>query len=83
MRDERSPYEEFYNSCDFECREIERKVSTFEMQEKNAFVKDILFDVCSDFERTFERTKKRTHHDVDRYNFDDISTIRHESIGMY
>lgn len=29
------------------------------LEEKNAFVKNILFDVCSDFERTLERTSSR------------------------
>lgn len=29
------------------------------LEEKNAFVKNILFDVCSDFERTLERTSTR------------------------
>lgn len=29
------------------------------LEEKNAFVKNILFDVCSDFERTLERASSR------------------------
>lgn len=46
------------------------KTSTFESHEKNEFVKDILFDVCSDFDRTFERTKKRSHDIGDRLSYE-------------
>ena len=45
---------------DARCRAA--SVPTCESEEKSAFVDDILYDVCSDFERTLERTKKK-HHD--------------------
>lgn len=69
---DRSPYEEFFNS--HELKQFEYATTTtstttaFESHEKNEFVKDILFDVCSDFDRTFERTKKRHHHDINERN---------------